>query len=138
MEETRKKRYLEKIKHIEKRILEFNSWKNEFFFDEKTKLACYKAVQEIIEGCMDLVAMILKDENEIPKDDYTNIDILERKKFISRELALCLKEMNGLRNRIVHEYNGLNDEIALNSIEELLPKANEFLRVVKEWLKKRI
>ncbi len=60
--------------------------KEDFFFDEKTKLACYKALQEIIEACMDIVAMIVKDINEIPKDDYTNILLLEEKKFISHSL----------------------------------------------------
>jgi uncharacterized protein YutE (UPF0331/DUF86 family) len=138
MEENRKKRYVEKIKHAEKRISEFNSWKEAFFFDEKTKLACYKAIQEIIETVMDLVSMLLKDEKEVPKDDYTNIGLLEEKKIITGELTLALKELNGLRNRIVHEYNGLDDEIAFASIEELLPKVEEFLKVVKEWLKKKI
>ncbi len=35
---------------------------------------------------MDIVAMIVKDINEIPKDDYTNILLLEEKKFISHSL----------------------------------------------------
>ncbi len=138
MDETRKKRYVEKIKHIEKRISEFNSWKHEFFCDEKTKLACYKVIQEIIEGCMDLISMILRDEKEVPKDDYTNIDVLRKKNIISDKLAASLRELNGLRNRIVHEYNGLHDEIAFSSVEELLPKVEEFLSVVKKWLEKRI
>ncbi len=138
MEEIRKKRYLQKIKHAEKRISEFNAWKESFFFDEKTRLACYKAVQEIIECCMDLVAMLLKDEKEVPRDDYTNISVLEERGIISHDLALVLKELNGLRNRIVHEYNGLSDEIAFNSIETLLPEVEKFLRVVKEWLKTKI
>ncbi len=138
MEESRKKRYIEKIKRIEKRISDFRSWKESFFFDEKTKLACYKAVQEIIEASMDLVSMILKDEKEIPKDDYTNITLLEKENIISHHLALALKELNGLKNRILHEYNGLNDETAFVSIEELLPKVEEFLEVVKKWLKRRM
>ncbi len=82
--------------------------------------------------------MLLKDEKEVPRDDYTNISILEERGIISHDLALVLKELNGLRNRIVHEYNGLSDEIAFNSIETLLPEVEKFLRVVKEWLKTKI
>ncbi|NOZ82060.1 MAG: DUF86 domain-containing protein [Candidatus Micrarchaeota archaeon] len=138
MDESRRNRYLDKITHIEKRISEFNSWKFEFFSDERTKLACYKIIQEIIEGCMDLVSMMLKDEGIVPKDDYTNIELLKEENIISGETAASLKELNGLRNRMVHEYNGLSDEIAYSSVEELLPVVEEFLSVVKKWLEKRI
>lgn len=137
MDELRRKRYVEKVKHVEKRLSDFEVWKSDFF-EEKTKLACYKAMQEIIEGCLDIVSMMLKDEKELPKDDYTNINMMERRGIIDSTLADVLRELNGLRNRIVHEYNGLDDEIALTSMEELIPKIKEFLTVVKEWLKKRM
>jgi len=137
MDELRRKRYVEKVKHVEKRLSDFEVWKSDFF-EEKTKLACYKAIQEIIEGCLDIVSMMLKDERELPKDDYTNINMMERRGIIDSTLADALRELNGLRNRIVHEYNGLDDEIALTSMEELIPKIKEFLTVVKEWLKKRM
>ena len=137
MDELRRKRYVEKVKHVEKRLSDFEVWKSDFF-EEKTKLACYKAMQEIIEGCLDIVSMMLKDERELPKDDYTNINMMERRGIIDSTLADALRELNGLRNRIVHEYNGLDDEIALTSMEELIPKIKEFLTVVKEWLKKRM
>jgi len=137
IDEERLKRYIEKINHIEKRVSEFEEWKVEFFEDEKTKLACYKAIQEAIEACLDVVAMIVKDYGMLPKDDYRNIELIEGK-VISNELANALKELNGLRNRIVHEYNGLNDEIAMRSIENLIPSINEFLDQVREWLEKKI
>lgn len=137
MDELRRKRYVEKVKHVEKRLSDFEVWKSDFF-EEKTKLACYKAMQEIIEGCLDIVSMMLKDERELPKDDYTNINMMERRGIIDSTLADALRELNGLRNRIVHEYNGLDDEIALTSMEELISKIKEFLTVVKEWLKKRM
>lgn len=131
----KKERYVEKVKFIEKRISEFDSWKQDFFMDEKTRLACYKALQEIAEGCMDLLTMMLKDRGEIPKDDYTNIRLAEERRMIPEEVANTLTELNGLRNRIVHEYNGLDDETALISAEELLEKLKAFLEVVKEWIK---
>ena len=112
-------------------------WKEHFFIDEKTRLACYKAMQEVIERCMDIVSTILKDIGEFPKDDYTNVEILESRKLISKSLSGALKELNGLRNRIVHEYNGLADEIAITSFEELLPHVKEFLEVVRKWLKEK-
>ena len=48
--------------------------KNVFYKDEKTKLACYKAFQEEIEGMIDIMAMTLADKNKIVRDDYSNIE----------------------------------------------------------------
>lgn len=71
--------------------------------------------------------MIIKDENLMPKDDYSNIDIAEKNKLLTNDLCTALRDMNGLRNRIIHEYNGLSDEIALESMEEQFPKITELV-----------
>lgn len=78
---------------------------------------------------------MVKDLRTIPKDDYSNIKIMENKKIISSNLAAKLREANGLRNRIVHDYNSLDDSIAYNRIKVLLNHFKEFKVNVKEWLK---
>ncbi|MFH0836822.1 MAG: DUF86 domain-containing protein [Candidatus Aenigmatarchaeota archaeon] len=137
MEDIRKRRYVEKITLIEKRIHDINTWKEDFFEEEKSKLACYKAMQEIIEACMDIVSMVLKDDKRLLKDDYTNIDALEKMNFCSKDVCSALRELNGLRNRIIHEYNGLDDRIAIESIDDLIPDIHKFLEAVKKWLEKK-
>ena len=49
-----------------------------------------------------------------PKDDYTNIERLE---FIDENMKKALMEANGLRNRLVHRYNQMDDLIAFVSIK---------------------
>jgi uncharacterized protein YutE (UPF0331/DUF86 family) len=78
--------------------------------------------------------MIIKDSNEIPKDDYTNILKLTNLKIINPSLSKKLKEINGLRNRIAHDYNGLDDIIAIKSIINLLDSIHEFEEEIKKWL----
>ena len=138
MEEIRRKRYIEKINHIKNRASNAESWKEDLLRDEKTRLACYKAMQEVIEGCMDILSMILKDEKEIPKDDYSNISLAEKKGLLKSGICNALRELNGLRNRLVHEYNGLDDRIALDSIDELLPKIENFSAWARKWLEKKM
>ncbi len=79
----------------------------------------YKAFQELVEASFDITAMACKDLKIIPKDDYTNIDLLFEKKIIDSSLKNALYESNGLRNRLVHRYNQLNDAMAFDSIESL-------------------
>ena len=89
MDEDRLKRYWDKINLVSKRSTQINEWTavslNDFSTDEKTKLATYKAFEEIVEACMDIVAMMCKDLKIPPKDDYTNIELLKNNDFEGME-----------------------------------------------------
>lgn len=137
MKVERLRRYREKSERIEWRIKEIGEWKKFALKKEKDRLATYKAFQEVSEACMDIVAMMVKDIKKLPEDDYVNIEKLARENIIDEKLKEVLEEANGLRNRIVHEYNGLNNEIALGSMEHILPRIENFLKVVDLWLKKQ-
>jgi uncharacterized protein YutE (UPF0331/DUF86 family) len=129
-------RYLDKLRHMEERIGDILNWINEAKEDKKSRLAVYKAAQEAVEAACDLVAMFLKDSGYPPKDDYTNLQ--KWGELMDEELSGCLKVANGLRNRLVHHYNGLNDKLALESIVEIIPCLEEFIRVMELWLKERV
>jgi uncharacterized protein YutE (UPF0331/DUF86 family) len=64
--------------------------------------------------------------------------MLYEKKILSSELKNALKEVNGLRNRLVHDYNGITDEIAYRSIMRLSKSVEEFAKAVEKWLSKKI
>ncbi len=140
MDSERLRRYIDKIEHIEERMADIRTWLNEIEdiseMDKKTRLAVYKAMQEVVEASTDVVAMILKDEGKLPKDDYTNIEKMFGLDIIDNRVKEALNEADGLRNRLVHEYNELNDEIALESIQELLMPIEEFIEAVKKWMRK--
>jgi len=131
--EKRLSRYIDKIDHIRERVSDISEWIGDASREKKAKLAVYKAAQEIVEAVCDIIAMSLKDEKHIPKDDYTNIERWGEI-FMKSEIAECLKTANGLRNRLVHHYNGINDKLALDSILEVIPCVEEFIETVKKWL----
>ncbi|GCC10571.1 hypothetical protein IPdc08_00601 [archaeon] len=114
-----------------------NQHKN-FAEDRKTKLAIYKAFQEAVEAGTDIVAMMVNDYGDVPQDDYTNLDILYNKNIISSELRNTLKEANGLRIRVVHDYNDIIDEIVYVSIMRLLESLEEFAGLTEKWMSKKI
>lgn len=130
---NRRMRYLDKLRHIDKRISNIRRWLPELG-DEKTKLAIYKAFQEIVEAIFDIIAMKLVDLRIPPKDNYANLEELERRGMMEGSLLDTLREANGLRNRLVHSYNTLSDEIALKSIELLLPKLERVREVMEGWI----
>jgi len=143
MEEERIKRYNDKLEYLNQTIENLNNWTESIDskeFIERLELqkqyGIYHAFQIGIEIITDLVSMIVKDIKLIPKDDYSNINIIKNKNIVSEDLAAKLREANGLRNRIVHDYNGLDNEIAYNRLTNLLESFQEFKVKAKEWLKK--
>ena len=143
MDVERAKRYMDKINLIEERVDDLKLWTGnitigKFIEDKKLRLASYKAFQEIVEASMDISSMIIRDSNLIVKDDYSNLSILQEKNVFPKEVIKALKEANGLRNRLVHAYNNLKDDMAFYSINKLLVYFEKFVEVVKKWLKERM
>jgi len=141
---TRKNRYLDKISNLKKYYSLLHEWINDSNFDDLNKngdyrevFAIYHAAQLSIEVISDLCAMLVKDLQQNPKDNYSNFEKLHLVKIITADMYQALKELNGLRNRIVHDYNGLIDEIAWSSISKNLLFIGEFYKVVESWLKKQ-
>jgi len=124
---------LDKLAHIDRRILNIESWLP-MSEEERTRLAIYEAFQEIVGALFDIVAMKLVDLKIPPKDDYTNIKILEESGLFDDTLSSILRKANGLRNRLVHGYNMLSDEVALGSIKILLPEIKKMRRFIETWI----
>lgn len=143
MDKERLKRYKEKLEYLDKTFGNLKEWisyieEKEFISESavQKRYSIYHAFQIAIEITADLAAMMVKDEQIVPKDDYSNISTLYEKKIIESEICSGLKEANGLRNRIVHDYNGLDDSLAYERILDLMTIFKEFRKEVNKWLRK--
>lgn len=142
MDIERAKRYKDKLNLMSERAGDITEWTlndgYDFRSDKKTKLATYKAFQELTEASFDIVAMICKDSGLIPKDDYTNVDALLHNGIIDDGVRDVLSQANGLRNRLVHRYNNLDDLMAFDSIRTLSTGFEHFEEVIGKWLEKNL
>lgn len=134
-------RYKEKFEYFDKIFKNLINWTenlevNESIRDENLEkyFAILHAYQILSETVADLIAMLLKDLNLIPKDDYSNIEILIEKNLLSNDLGKSLKKANGLRNRVVHKYNNINEEVAYRAILEFLNDLKQYKEQMKKWL----
>jgi uncharacterized protein YutE (UPF0331/DUF86 family) len=59
---------------------------------------------------------------------------LLRNGLFDNTLSSILRKANGLRNRLVHGYNTLSDEVALESIKILLPEIKKMRRFIETWI----
>ncbi len=137
MNENIKKRLMEKIETVVERV-EFieEHLSKEILRDRILRKAIYKEFQEAVEAVSDVCAMVRRGLNSSAKDDYSNIDFLVERDILEEGMGKKLKEANGLRNRLIHEYDGINDKMACYAIRELIEDLRDFSAVVLEWIRR--
>lgn len=94
----------------------------------------YYNLSSAIESTMDMIAMLCKDLGIMPKGDYENIENLQSRGTISENLAIRLAKCNGLRNILVHQYNGIDDARVVKSISQVDEDLKAFIEIVEEHL----
>ena len=129
-------RIKDKIKEIEGYLTELNEIAptefQDYINDIKTKAACERYFEKIIEAVVDLAFLIIKDKGfKVPEEDKEAFDILAQEEMISNLLAIKLKDAKGMRNIIAHEYGKIDDKIVFESITENLEKdVQDFIRSI--------
>ena len=128
-------RIQDKIKEIKKFLAElqtiipkdFEKYKS----DLKTKAACERYVEKIIEGIVDLAFLIIKNKKlRIPEEDIDAFNILLENKIIDENIAKKLKSAKGMRNIIAHQYGNIDDHIIFEAINNELSKdIDKFLKI---------
>lgn len=133
MDERRARRSREKLRHADEALADVEAWLPDGAADRKTRRAVYKAFQEACEAATDLAAMVIVDAGHNAMDDYVDFDEAAKAGLRITEHLDALKEATGVRNRLIHEYNGLDDRIALEAIPDLVPALRAFLEEVEGW-----
>ncbi len=112
----REDRYLSKI---EKFMREQEFIKSHKIKDDVTERALLYSMHVSVEIAMDIVAMKVRDAGLKVEDDATNIEKLVAEGVISKKDGEFLREMNGVRNFIVHRYERLDVDIVREALERI-------------------
>ncbi len=132
MEPNRRIRYMGKISYIFDCLAEI-----EEVLPEPTGIVLkgvYYDLSSAIEAVMDIIAMLCKDLGIMPRGDYENIQSLQSRGLISKNLAQGLARCNGLRYVIVHQYNGIDDALVIKSNLGVEKDMRAFIRIVEDHL----
>lgn len=118
-------RIQDKIKEIENYLSELAGIAPEHFdeYDIKTKDACERYFEVIVQAVVDLAFLVIKENGlKTPEDEREAFDILAEEKIIPEELAQKLKDAKGMRNIIAHQYGSIDDRVVFESITKELGK----------------
>ena len=121
--------YLEELEEIKEYNLE--NYLDNFFIKRTTE----RLIQLIVETATDINGHIIVDEgNPPPKDYYQSFIKLGHLDVINKNLTEKLAPLTGLRNRLVHEYEEINDKVVFESIPTALKLYKEYITVIEKYL----
>ena len=97
--------------------------------------AAERLLHEAIEAALDINAHILAGHGgAVPEDYYSGFLALAALGVLSQELAEQLAPSAGLRNRLVHEYEGLDDERVRAAMATILDRYPRYVRAIETFL----
>lgn len=100
--------------------------------------ASERLLQETIEAALDINAHILSQSGPgLPEDYFESFILLGNSGVLPQDLARSLAPAAGLRNRLVHEYDALDDTIIFESIGTALRLFPEYVKAVETFLDSR-
>ncbi|MBI3014983.1 MAG: DUF86 domain-containing protein [Candidatus Tectomicrobia bacterium] len=95
-----------------------------------------RLLQELIEAAVDINTHLTTAQGQGPPDDYYDSFLkMGDLGVLSSELANGLAPSAGLRNRLVHEYDLLDDELILASVRTAQDLYARYVKAVEDFLK---
>lgn len=104
------------------------------FYERK---AAERLLQEAIEAALDINAHLIAElGSEVPEEYYGGFLRMADVGILPPQLARALAPSAGLRNRLVHEYEALDDAKVLGAIDTLLDLYPRYAQAVEAYLAK--
>ncbi|MCL6591022.1 MAG: DUF86 domain-containing protein [Firmicutes bacterium] len=95
-----------------------------------------RLVQLIVENMVDINSIIIsaKKNQPPPKDYFSSFEIMGRLNVLPKDFASELAPCTGMRNRLVHEYDKIEDQIVFESIAKLIEATMEYIKFIKKYM----
>ena len=82
--------------------------------------------------------MLSKDLGITVKDDYSNIDELEKLNVFPGEFPNEIRRLNGLRNILVHRYNKIEEDLIVKEKGHFVDVLKEFTEIVEKLINEKL
>lgn len=130
-----KKIIVRKIKFIEKDLKSLNGIKKlslgDYLNHSEYQAATERYLERIIMRMIDINYHILTEiENDMPDDYYQSFVELGKHKYLPIKLAENLANAAGLRNRLAHEYDEIDQKKVYEAAKNCLTETPKYLRKI--------
>jgi uncharacterized protein YutE (UPF0331/DUF86 family) len=127
---ARVRRLLESLRYFRDRLADLRNLPVDLYVGEHAFAGRY-LVQAAAQACIDIASHIISSEGlRTPRDFRDAFSVLEENGVVTGDLAMRLRALAGLRNRLVHLYEDIDDVLVHESLTTGLSDLDEFARAV--------
>ena len=103
--------------------------------DVIARYATERLMQLIVDLALDINNILLAYNKKPPASDFFNsyIDLAEVG-VLEEAFAVSIAPSSGLRNRLVHDYETVNNEIVYNSIDKMIEMYTNYMVKINRYL----
>jgi len=106
-----------------------------YLADPHDEIVAERLLERIIGRMVDINYHLCVETSGIPPKDYHESFVrLAELGVLPRERAESFARASGLRNRLAHEYNGLDERLVHAAARTAVTEVPEYLRAVEEFL----
>lgn len=120
------------VRHLEHVV---NLTLDEYRSDAFRRKGIERLLQEIVDAAADANQHLLRESGAAPASDYRSSFIaVGQNGIIPAALAESLAPSAGLRNRLVHEYDTIDDAVVLGSLKRAVSEFTAYVEAVERYL----
>ncbi len=107
----------------------------EFQRDFRVKRTVERLIQLVVECATDINGLIITGLGHPPPESYySSFVILADIGVLAPDFASQLAPTTAIRNRLVHEYDSVDERLVYASIQSILEEFSEYVRQISDYL----
>jgi len=128
---------INKLIKMEKYISELETFKpdtfNEYKNDQLKRYAIERLIQLIIDLALDVNNTLIKKSDRYPAQDYYSsfLELIDLE-ILSEEFAEDIAPSTGIRNRLVHEYEEVDNKVVYQNLDELIKYYLSYIKYINK------
>jgi uncharacterized protein YutE (UPF0331/DUF86 family) len=130
---------INKLIKMEKYISELEKFKPKTFKkyqkDQLKRYAIERLIQLIIDLALDINNILIKKSDRYPAQDYYSsfLELIELE-ILSEEFAKDIAPSTGIRNRLVHEYEEVDNKVVYQNLDKLIKYYLSYIKHINQNL----
>ena len=107
---------------------------SEYLADFKNEVLAERYLERIIGRVIDINYHIITEQTlSAPTDYHDSFIRLAKLDILTRDDAARFAKLAGLRNRLAHEYNGIDETIVHQAAKQAVKELPEYIEAVKKY-----
>lgn len=108
---------------------------NEYLADFRNEVLAERYLERIIGRVIDINYHVISEQTlSVPTDYHSSFTQLQKLGILSGGNAARYAKLAGLRNRLAHEYNGIDEKVIHRAVKELAADIPKYIEAIRSFI----